>query len=248
MQLDIRMVIKNILGATLILILANCSNTKQNDDISLRFTNPIIADGADPWVVRHSGLYYYCYSKNDSIFVASSSALHRIGEVIGVAVWAPPANTDYSYELWAPELFYLQGKWYIYVAADDGDNFNHRMYVLEGVSGNPLDQFTLKGKISAATDRWAIDGTVLETANGDLYFVWSGWEGTVNIAQHLYIAPMSNPWTISGARVKISSPEHDWEKNGDPLINEGPEVLKNGSDIFIIYSASGSWTDDYCLG
>jgi GH43 family beta-xylosidase len=68
------------------------------------------------------------------------------------------------------------------------------------------------------------------------------------VAQHLYIAPMSDPMTISGKRVLISSPEHDWEKQGRPLVNEGPETLWNGDKLFIIYSASGSWGDDYCLG
>jgi GH43 family beta-xylosidase len=46
----------------------------------------------------------------------------------------------------------------------------------------------------------------------------------------------------------ISKPEHDWEKIGNPLVNEGPEVLTHNGDLFIIYSASGSWTDHYCLG
>jgi GH43 family beta-xylosidase len=37
--------------------------------------------------------------------------------------------------------------------------------------------------------------------------------------------------------------------NGRPLINEGPEILRNAKGkVFLVYSASGSWTDDYCLG
>lgn len=51
-----------------------------------------------------------------------------------------------------------------------------------------------------------------------------------------------------GSRVMISSPEYDWELNGHPRINEGLEVLMREGRVFIIYSASGSWTDDYCLG
>ena len=31
-------------------------------------------------------------------------------------------------------------------------------------------------------------------------------------------------------------------------ICEAPQVLRNEGKIFIIYSASGSWTEDYCLG
>src|SRR5690606_26063170 len=65
--------------------------------------------------------------------------------------------------------------------------------------------------------------------------------------QQLYIAKMSNPWTIEGERVQISEPEYDWEMHG--LVNEGPQILRNqDGEIFIIYSASGCWTDDYALG
>ena len=59
---------------------------------------------------------------------------------------------------------------------------------------------------------------------------------------------MSNPWTLSGQRALLSRPEHDWERIGRPLVNEGPEALWHSNDLFIIYSASGSWGDDYCLG
>lgn len=219
---------------------------------SATFTNPVARSGQDPWVIRRSDHYYLCQSIigniRGSVWVNRSRRLQDIGQDNWKSVWTPPKGTPYSRELWAPELHHVNGKWYIYVAADDGNNHNHRMFVLEGTSDNPQDPFKFKGKIAAPTDRWAIDGTVLQMPGGDLYFIWSGWEGTDNVAQHLYIAPMSNPWTISGERVKISSPELDWELHGTPLINEGPQILWNEDKLFIIYSASASWSDDYCLG
>ena len=91
-------------------------------------------------------------------------------------------------------------------------------------------------------------GAVLKMPGGKLYFIWSGWEGFEDGAQNLYIASMSDPFTISGERVRISRPEHAWEKRVWPVVNEGPEPLWNGAQLFLIYSASGSWTDHYCLG
>jgi GH43 family beta-xylosidase len=214
--------------------------------VSDRFTNPICV-GADPWVFRHHGHYYFCQSRGGGIMVARSDRLEEIGRGRWVRVWTPPAGLP-ARELWAPELHRLRGKWYIYVAADDGENRNHRMIVLEGTTPDPQSPFVSKGRLAATTDRWAIDGTVLEMPGDRLYFVWSGWEGTRNVAQNLYIARMSDPWTIAGERVCISRPEFDWEKHGEPLINEGPEVLRHGQRLFLIYSASGSWGDDYCLG
>jgi GH43 family beta-xylosidase len=86
--------------------------------------------------------------------------------------------------------------------------------------------------------------------------IWSGWEGDIDGQQNIYIARMKNPWKIEGERVRISAPEYDWEKIGDlnrteaphVNVNEGPVILKNKKKIFLIYSASGCWTDFYCLG
>ncbi|UJF31883.1 family 43 glycosylhydrolase [Paenibacillus hexagrammi] len=218
------------------------------------FRNPIVpvgsdAGSADPSVVFKDGYYYYVKSDKDSaIQVAKAKRLQDIGTSPRVTVYTPPSGTMYSKELWAPELTYLDGKWYIYVAADDGNNNNHRMYVLESDTQDPQGTYTFKGKIADSTNKWAIDGTVLVKADNTKYFVWSGWEGDTNVRQNIYIAPMSNPWTISGPRVMISTPDQAWELNGTPNINEGPEVLSKDGKTFIVYSASGSWTDDYNLG
>eukprot|EP00826_Nyctotherus_ovalis_P060405 TRINITY_DN8471_c0_g1_i3.p1 TRINITY_DN8471_c0_g1~~TRINITY_DN8471_c0_g1_i3.p1 ORF type:complete len:328 (+),score=44.32 TRINITY_DN8471_c0_g1_i3:36-1019(+) len=212
------------------------------------FTNPIVDFGPDPWVIQHDGYYYYCRSVG-VIEVFKSKKLQDIGRGVRKVVFIPPANTSYSKEIWAPELHHIRGKWYIYFAADDGRNENHRMYVLESTS--PQGEYVFKGKITDKTDKWAIDGTVLQL-KGKLYFIWSGWEKDHDNKQNLYIAKMSNPWTIEGDRVLISTPTEPWEKNSIPFtpggINEGPEALVKGNKVYIVYSASGAWNDDYCLG
>lgn len=218
------------------------------EPMSNTFTNPVVRSGADPWVIFKEGTYLYCYATGLSIWVNRVTRLQDIGKIGAKMIWKAPINTAYSKEIWAPELHYLDGQWYVYLAADNGDNANHRMYVLEGASQDPQGAYTFNGQITDPSNKWAIDGTVLQLDSGAKYFVWSGWAGDVNVQQYLYIAPLSNPWTISGERVLISQPELPWELIGKPLINEGPEVLKKNGKIFIIYSASGSWTDDYCLG
>ena len=141
---------------------------------------------------------------------------------------------------------------YIYFAANVHQNKdeNHRMFVLENTNPDPFaGSFTFKGQITDSTDKWAIDGTAFEhPLSGRLYFIWSGWEGDVNAAQILYIAEMSNPWTIGSERVEIARPIFNWETNHRPNINEGPQVTIRGDTILLVYSASGSWTNDYCLG
>ncbi len=212
------------------------------------FTNPVAASGQDPWVVRSGDAYYYCQQRAGSIWVGKTKRLEDLGDCDWARVWTPENSGPYSKELWAPELHHLRGRWFIYVAADDGKNENHRMIALEGARDDPQAPFVFKAKLAATTDRWAIDGTVLELPGDRLYFLWSGWEGVENVAQNLYIAAMRDPTTIEGERVCIARPQFAWEKQGKPLVNEGPEVLRHGDRLSVIYSASGSWGDDYCLG
>jgi len=58
---------------------------------------------------------------------------------------------------------------------------------------------------------------------------------------------MSDPWTISGRRVLISTPTYDWEIQ-DGRVNEGPVALQHDGQTFIIYSASACWGPNYKLG
>lgn len=218
------------------------------------FTNPVAPDGHDPWVVRSKGKYYYCYSDKGKIWVNQSSDLVEAVQFSGKAVWSPEPGKPWSKQLWAPELHYIEDHWYIYVAASDGQNENHRMYVLKGDA--PDGAFQLIGKLNSPSDKWAIDGTPMQHG-GNLYFFWSGWGGDSNVAQHLYIAEMESPEKLKGKRVRISSPEFDWERIRGPkgklnahlpFVNEGPQVLQDGEITYVVYSASGSWTDHYCLG
>lgn len=212
------------------------------------FTNPLFANkGADPWVAYKDGVYYFTYTQGGGITLYATAKMSQLGSSEPVEVWRPPAGTNYSKDLWAPELHYIDGKWYVYFAADNGQDINHRMYVIENSSEDPMEKtWVFKGELQEPSNNWAIDGTPLEY-NGQLYFIWSGKTGSGS-TQSLYIAKMSNPYTLEGERIAISTPEYSWEKNGSP-INEGPEILKNKEgSVFLIYSGSGFWTDDYCLG
>ncbi len=213
------------------------------------FTNPLLSSGPDPWVFQKDSIYYYTHTTGNNITIYKTSKISELSKAPSTIAWLPPASGLYSKNIWAPELHYLRGAWYIYFAADDGDNKTHRMYVLENATGNPANgNWTFKGKIADPSDKWAIDGSVFEYKS-QLYFIWSGWEGDANIRQDIYIAKMKDPWTIEGARVMIATPTYEWEKIGAPDVNEGPEAIQNSNGrLFLTYSASGCWTDDYSLG
>ena len=204
----------------------------------------------DPSIIFQNGMYYHCYSKGNKVCMSASKTLEGLDEAPIITVFTADKE-EYAHELWAPELHLINDKCYIYIAMDDGDNYHHRMYVLENNSNNPLDEYKMHGKISDSTNKWAIDGTIVQYHN-KLYMVWSGWEGDENVAQHLYIAEMSDPFTICSPRRLICSPDQPFEQGScdgidAPFINEGPFPFYDNDDLYILYSGSGSWDVHYCI-
>ena len=243
----------------LLTILSGCSKLSTEKakpvDPYATFINPLWANGADPWIYQEGGTYYYTYTHGSKVVLQKTKRISGLYESMyypdsaNTSSWTPPARTNYSSNIWAPELHKIDGKWYIYFAADNGSNANHRMYVLENTNPDPFKgTWEFKGKMTDTTDIWAIDGTVFEYKN-QWYTVWSGWVSkTPTGVQNLYIAKMSNPWTIDGNRVLISTPDSGWEKDRG-AINEAPEVIKNAKgEVFITFSGSYFESDNYCLG
>jgi GH43 family beta-xylosidase len=221
-----------------------------------KFRNPLLK-GADPWVVRHEGAYYWCFDeKNLGVAIHRSTRLTEPGEK--TLVWHTPATGPHSRQLWAPDLHFLDGRAYVYGAASDGHNATHRMIVLESVTADPLGAYTLKAELytgdnlaGKTNNRWAIDGTVLELA-GRRCFIWSGWEDERDV-QWLYIATMANPWTLSSNRVRLcANDDYIWERveerPGTRGLHEGPQVLQYNGRTFVVYSTSASWRPSYKLG
>ncbi len=220
------------------------------------FTNPLLPSGADPWITEWEGTYYYTNTTGRNITLWATKDPTDLAHASSRVVWTPTASVPGN-DVWAPEIHRFRGKWYVYFAADMGSNDSHRLYVLENAAADPLTgTWEWKGQIKDSTDKWAIDGSAFEL-QGQLYLIWSGWRGDGNGEQDIFLAHMSNPWTIDSERTLISSPKYSWEQVGDLLgdpklphvnVNEGPEFLQHGDDVFVVYSAAGCWTDYYALG
>lgn len=94
------------------------------------------------------------------------------------------------------------------------------------------------GQVTLPDNNWAIDGTVFECTDGQLYFVWSGWtNSSTPLEQNLYIARMSSPTNISSSRVLLHEPTLDWQCSSGQGVNEGPEVLVHKGGTFLTYCA-----------
>lgn len=215
------------------------------------FTNPVLGPGQDPSVVTFNGWYYFTQTSPDSTYITIRRArsIKSLAAAPKTVVWRGGQAGSPCCEWWAPELHFIGGTWYIYTTADDGNNNNHRLQVLQASS--PLGPYTYKGQLSTPGNHWSIDPSPVQLPDGRLYLFWSGWPGDVNGVQNIYIAQLANPWTISGDRTMLSTPTYPWELNSGTVpvkVNESPEPLLHGGKIFVTYSASGCWTPDYALG
>ncbi|MEU5664358.1 glycoside hydrolase family 43 protein [Streptomyces longwoodensis] len=196
---------------------------------------------ADPSVLRVGGTYVSVQSLGDGIAVRQASSTDALASAPARRVWSDTGNLG---EVWAPEIVRDGGRYYIYFTAGRGSA--HRMYVISSATAD--SGYTGASRLALPDDKWAIDGALF-TFNGQRWFVWSGWAGDTNVEQNLYVARMSSPTTPTGARYVISQPREPWERVvGNPYINEGPEPIKDpNGQLHVVYSANGSWSDQYCL-
>ncbi|MCR2802302.1 family 43 glycosylhydrolase [Paenibacillus soyae] len=214
--------------------------------IADEYPNPLVPNRADPHVYKHTDGYYYftgSVPEYDRLALRRSRTVAGLSEAEETVIWTKHETGEMGNHIWAPELHYIDGKWYIYFAAGTAENkWAIRPYVLECEDENPLTgTWTEKGRIELPVESFSLDATTFEH-RGRRYLAWA----QIIEESCLYIARMDSPWSIATEPVKISAPEYDWEIQLH-RVNEGPAVLKRNGKVFMAYSASG--TDHrYCMG
>lgn len=222
----------------------------------LNYNEPWILQRADPYIYRHSdGIYYFTASvpAYDKIVLRKSETLAGIAQAEEKTIWVKHENGNMGNHIWAPELHYLEGKWYIYFAAGDAeDKWNIRPYVLMCEAADPtLGEWKELGKMKCAEDdefsfrAFSLDATVFEN-KGKNYYVWAEKVGVGKMISNLYIAELETPNQLKTVQVMLTTPDYDWERVGF-WVNEGPAVIKRNGKIFLTYSASETGAP-YCMG
>ena len=221
-----------------------------------------------------SGVSVYCYKSAtlDGLAYVDGVAIWTAPKDSAINA----SNKMYSAEIWSPELHYVEASefgaeyegWWLYFSADDGDNVNHRLYAVRALTDDAIGQYgsPITGVVNEPVkttvyndNEWAIGQSLLR-ANGITYLTWTGERGRGTAAHHqtLNIAKLVNPYTIEGEGNVICVAEYDWETKGYaynaetgasyPKVVEGATaVYGDNGEIMIIYSASGYWTNYYCL-
>jgi GH43 family beta-xylosidase len=222
-------------------------------------------DTPDPWLVSHAGHFYLTFTAGDRVEIWRSNTMENFRSCHKCVAWKPggPNANPWIVELWAPELHYLNGRWYVYFTGArppaDGGSHNHlrRTLLLRSRSQDPMEEgaWEFLGPVAGLPDHWNIDATVfsLPETTGKLYCCYSGWPlgDFSDKQQDLFLVEMESPGVArEDSLLCISRAELHWERaeNNTHGVNEGPAFLDIPGFQGIVYSANGSWTSNYRLG
>ncbi|MBD5781134.1 glycoside hydrolase family 43 protein [Pelagicoccus sp. NFK12] len=215
---------------------------------------PLIEQRADPHILKAADGYYYFSAsvpEYDRLELRRSKTIAGLADAERVTVWRKPDEGPFSDLIWAPEIHYVRGAWYIYFAAAPSreikyDLFQHRMYAIHTDAANPLEgEWSEPVQIDTGIDTFCLDATVFEHGD-DLFYVWAQKEIGIEGNSNLYIAKMDTPLQLQTKPARLSIPEFEWEIRGF-WVNEGPSILKRNGKVFLSYSASAT-DENYAMG
>ncbi|MBQ3790744.1 MAG: family 43 glycosylhydrolase [Lachnospiraceae bacterium] len=229
---------------------------KENNIGSTVYHQAFIEQRADPYILRHTdGRYYFTASvpAYDRIVLRTAEDLFSLKDAEEVTIWTKHESGDMSLHIWAPELHYIDGRWYLYFAASRTDDiWRLRPYILACEGQDPIrDPWKECGKIRRSDDdiysfeAFSLDATTF-TAGDARYYVWAEKVSVGIQISNLYIARMESPTKLATAQVLLTTPDYDWERV-KIWVNEGPAVLKHDGRIYLTYSASATGAE-YCMG
>jgi len=216
------------------------------------FANPVVRQRADPHLTFHTdGFYYFAATvpEYDRLELRRARTMDALGVAEPKTIWRQHAAGPMGSHIWAPELHFIAGKWYLYFAAGGAEKenvWNIRIYVLENAAANPLDgEWIERGQLKTNWESFALDATTFEHRR-TRYLAWAQKDPKIRGNTNLYLARMDSPTSISGAQVMLSKPEFPWEQIRYG-VNEGPAVIVRHGRVFMTYSAAGTGAE-YCLG
>ncbi|MCI8769675.1 MAG: family 43 glycosylhydrolase [Lachnospiraceae bacterium] len=224
-----------------------------------------IADRADPYITLGADGYYYFTASYpmrgagdkdgyDRIILRRSKTLEGLKTAEEKAVWDESESKISHRFIWAPEMHYIGGKWYLYYAASGSPNnvWDINCHVLMCEGNDPYnDKWVEKGKFQAAKgDNLSFTGFSLDMTyfecNGKSYVIWA--QKPANSTSNLYMAEVdpAEPWKTTTKAMLLTKPEYYWECVSIP-VNEGPSVLIHNGKVIVAYSAAATGPE-YCIG
>ncbi|WP_339736490.1 family 43 glycosylhydrolase [uncultured Sunxiuqinia sp.] len=225
---------KNLPLSTIVLLLFfQFSNAQQQTAVEY-YQNPVIAgDFPDPTVIRVGDTYYAAGTSSD---FAPNYPLYESTDLInwkhiGHIFNEPPDWTSKNF--WAPELYYMNGTFYVYYTAKrKGD---HVSCIGVATTTDIRKGFTDHG-IIIEWGKEAIDAFVFRDDDDKLYISWKAYGLTEGRPIELLCSELSQDGLeLVGEHFTLTDHSKGWQGAGD----EGQCLVKHGDYYYHLYSVGG---------
>ena len=191
---------------------------------------------ADPFIILHAGKYYaYGTSDTDGIAVYISDDLSLWTKHPDLALHKNNSYADRWF--WAPEVYCLDGRFYMYYSADE--------HICVATSDSPLGPFVQDEQKPMLPDK-AIDNSLFIDDDGKSYIFFVRFTD----GNAIWAAELENDYvTIKTNTMKLCFAANDsgWEADAGK-VNEGPFVIKRDGCYFLTYSANDYRSRNYGVG
>ena len=193
---------------------------------------------ADPYILLDNGKYYaYGTRDGDGIRCYSSDDL-RSWKYEGLALHRN--NTTETIFFWAPEVYHLGDKYYMYYSA------NQRLFVATGPSPKgPFKQVGGYQMQSLLGDENCIDSHIFFDDDGTAWMFFVRFNDNICIWQCKLADDYITP--VEGTLRKCIAGSQDWEQK-EGRVNEGPNVIKYKGTYYLTYSGNGYESQNYAVG
>ena len=216
--------LNSILLAILFLLTSCSSNLNLGKTQSDNSINKVPL--ADPFILLHKN-EYYAYGTNsvDGIAVFTSSDLRKWRKEEALALHKDDSYGDKWF--WAPEVYYVNNKFYMYYSADE--------HICVAASDSPLGPFRQTVQRPMLEGEKAIDNSLFIDDDGTPYLFFDRFNDGLNI----WVAELeSDLMTIKKETLHpCIHVSQEWEKVW-PRVNEGAFVIKHQGVYYMTYSAN----------
>jgi len=191
----------------------------------------------DPFIMLHDEVYYaYGTASSDGIEVLTSTDLLN---------WAKPQKTLALHKndvwgdfwFWAPEVYYKNGKFYMYYTAEE--------HICVATSDSPLGPFKQEVKQPMIAGEKCIDNSLFIDDDGKPYLYYDRFNDGLNI----WVAELEEDLIRikKGTEKPCIHVSQAWEEVW-PRVNEGSFVIKQGAKYYMTYSANSYESPSYGIG
>lgn len=217
----------------LFIMISSCKGADKPEE-TIHYTTPVLL--GDPFIMLYDNVYYaYGTGANDGIEVYTSDDLREWEKAPKLAL-----HKDNSYGekwFWAPEVYYVNGKFYMYYSAEE--------HICVAVADSPFGPFKQSVQKPMLEGEKTIDNSLFIDDDGKPYLFFDRFNDGLNI----WVAELEND--LMTIKTETLHPcihvSQEWEKVW-PRVNEGAFVTKYNGIYYMTYSANSYESPFYGVG